>query len=150
MSNLALLGGRKVRSKPFPPHPILEKEERRAILETLKRGRLSAFLAVAGEWFYGGEKVKEFERDFCKYSRSKYAVAMNSATACLHAAVVAVGAGKGDEIVVPPYTFTSTATSAMMANATPVFADIDPETFCIDPEQIKRKNTYGLYRIYYL
>lgn len=129
---LALFGGSKVRTAPFPSHPIIGDEEKRAVMAVLDSGHLSTFIAAPGQFFLGGERIREFERAFAAYHRVKYAVAFNSATAALHAAVVAVGVGPGEEVIVPPYTFTSTATCALMHNAIPVFADIEAETCCLD------------------
>ncbi|MGA8030500.1 MAG: DegT/DnrJ/EryC1/StrS family aminotransferase [Bryobacteraceae bacterium] len=138
---LALMGGTPVRTKPFPPHPMIGEEEKRAVLSVLDSGKLSTFLAVPGEYFLGGKKIKEFERRFTEYHGVKYAVAFNSATAALHAAVVAIGVQPGEEVIVPPYTFTSTATCALMHNAIPVFADVDDEVFGLDPEAVERAIT---------
>lgn len=139
MSNeLALFGGDKVREKPFPPHPIIGKEEKMAVMGVLESGKLSTFIAQPGEHFLGGEKIRRFEIDFATYHGTKYAVAFNSATAALHAAVVACGTKAGEEVLVPPYTFTSTATCALMNNSIPVFVDIQPDIFCMDPTKLKQ------------
>ncbi len=137
MPKLALFGGTPVRTRPFPPHPILGDEEKRAVLDVLNEGHLSTFIAAPGQFFLGGEKVRQFEREFAAYHSVKYAVAFNSATAALHAAVVAVGVQPGEEVIVPPYTFTSTATCALMHNAIPVFADIEDETCCLDANTVE-------------
>ena len=136
---LALFGGSKVRPHPFPPHPVLGWEERRAVLEVLGSGHLSTFIAAPGEFFLGGEKIREFERTFARYHGVKHAVAFNSATAALHAAVVAVGVQAGEEVIVTPYSFTASATCALMHNAIPVFADIEPETCCLDPRSVEAR-----------
>ena len=137
MTKLALFGGTKIRSKPFPPHPVISNDEKKAVLEVLDSGNLSTFVAAAGENFLGGKKIQEFEQDFSKYIGTKYAVAFNSATAALHSAVVAVGVRPGDEVIVPPYTFTSTATSVLMHNAIPIFSDVTKHTFCLDPKKLE-------------
>jgi len=134
---LALLGGPKVRSRPFPPYPVLGDEERQAVLEVLEEGRLSTFIAEPGEHFLGGRRIREFEKAFAEYHGVAYAVAFNSCTAALHAAVVATDVEPGQEVIVPPYTFTSTATCALMQGAIPVFADVDAETFCLDPKAVE-------------
>ncbi|MCZ7384093.1 MAG: DegT/DnrJ/EryC1/StrS family aminotransferase [Candidatus Methanoperedens sp.] len=134
---LAILGGEPVRKKPFPPYPVIGKEEIDAVNEVLKSGNLSSFAASAGPKFLGGRKIREFEENFAKYHSLEYAIAVNSATAGLHVALAASGIGPGDEVIVPPYTFTATATSVLMHNAIPVFADVDPRTYCIDPERIE-------------
>ncbi|MHB8540301.1 MAG: DegT/DnrJ/EryC1/StrS family aminotransferase [Candidatus Acidiferrales bacterium] len=138
---LALLGGNPVRSKPFPSHPVIGDAEKRAVLDVLDSGKLSTFIAASGEYFNGGRKIKEFEKQFAEYHGAEYAVAFNSATAALHAAVVAVGVPAGTEVVVPPYTFTSTATCALMHNAIPVFADIDDMDFGLDYASVERAIT---------
>lgn len=141
MEKLALLGGEKVREKPFPPHPIIGDEEKRAVMQVLESGRLSTFIASAGEHFLGGEKIRQFEKDFASYYGVKYAVTFNSGTSALHASVVACGVKAGEEVIVPPYTFTSTATCALMHNAIPVFVDIKPDIFCLDPVRIEQAIT---------
>ena len=140
-NELALLGGKPVRSRPFPAHPIIGEEERRAVLDVLESGKLSTFIATPGEYFLGGKNIKDFEERFAEYHEVKYAVAFNSATAALHAAVVATGVSPGREVIVPPYTFTSTATCALMHNAIPVFADIEDRTFGLDPKAVERAIT---------
>ena len=136
MSKLALFGGQPIRTAPFPPHPIIGDAEKRAVMDVLDRAELSTFIAAPGKYFLGGKNIKEFERRFAEYHSVEFAVAFNSATAALHAAVVAVGVKPGEEVIVPPYTFTATATCALMADAVPVFADVEPEMCGIAPESI--------------
>jgi len=139
MSKLAIFGGSKIRERPFPDHPVIGEEEKKAVLGVLESGNLSTFRAEAGENFLGGTKIREFENNFAKYVGTQFAIAFNSATSALHAAVVAVGVKPGEEVIVPPYTFTSTATSVLMHNAIPVFADVELDIFCIDPKEIQKK-----------
>ncbi len=141
MSGLALLGGRKIRMKSFPPSPVISKEERKLVNEVLDSGKLSGFIAQPGEHFLGGPKVKTLEENFKKYFSVPYAVSANSATAGLHMAIAAAGIGPGDEVIVTPYTMSASAAAILMAHAIPVFADIDPETFCIDPKEIEKNIT---------
>lgn len=107
-------------------------------MSVLESGRLSSFIAAPGQCFLGGEKIRQFEKTVAAFHGVRYAVAFNSATAALHAAVVAVGLRPGEEVIVPPYTFTSTATCALMHNAIPRFADIRADTYCLDPESVER------------
>jgi len=137
MGKLALFGGTQIRSKPFPPYPIISNDEKQAVIDVLDSGNLSTFIASPGENFLGGKKIQEFEADFSRYIGTKHAIAFNSATSALHAAVAAVGVKPGEEVIVPPYTFTSTATSVLMHNAIPVFSDILDDTFCLDPKKLK-------------
>lgn len=134
---LAILGGEPVRKEPFPPYPVIGQEEIDAVNEVLKSGNLSSFAASVGPKFFGGRKIREFEGNFAKYHDADYAIALNSATAGLHVALAAVGVGPGDEVIVPPYTFTATATSVLMHNAIPVFVDVAPMTYCLDPTKIE-------------
>ncbi len=120
---------------------MIDDEEKRLVMEVLESGNLSTFRAEAGENFLGGKKIKEFESNFANYLGVKYAVSFNSATSALHAAVVATGVKPGEEVIVPPYTFTSTATSVLMHNAIPVFADVQNDIFCIDPKSIEERIT---------
>jgi len=141
MAILAINGGEKYRKEKFPHWPIIGDEEKSAVLDVLNRAELSTFLTSPGEYFLGGKKIKEFESLFSKYFGVEYAVAMNSATACLHAAVVACGVKPGDEVLVTPYSFTSSATCILMNNSIPVFVDVDENDFCIDPDKIEEKIT---------
>lgn len=136
---LALFGGKKVRQKEFPNHPLIGDDEKKAVMSVLESGNLSTFSATSGKNFLGGKKIREFEEDFAHYIGTKYAVSFNSATAALHAAVVSVGVKPVHEVIVPPYTFTSTATSVLMHNAIPIFCDIQSDIFCIDPNEIEKK-----------
>jgi len=138
---LAILGGEPVRKKPFPEWPIIGESEINAVVNVLKSGKLSTFAASSGKLFFGGEKIREFEKRFAEYHGIKHAIAVNSATAGLHCALAACGVGPGVEVIVPSYTFTATATSVLHHNGVPVFADVDKKTYCIDPEDIRKKIT---------
>jgi len=136
MEDLAIFGGKKTRSTPFPKHPIIGEEEKKQIQQVLESGNLSTFVAASGENFLGGKKIREFEQNFAKKFGIKFAVTFNSASSALHAAVVSIGVNPGDEVIVPSYTFTSTATSALMHNAIPTFCDIKEDTYCLDPKKL--------------
>lgn len=136
MKNLAINGGPKIRKKPFPKHPIIEEQEIEKVLEVLKSGNISTFIASPGENFLGGKNIRKFEEDFSNKIDTKYGIAFNSASSALHAAVVATGVKPGEEVIVPPTTFTSTATCALMHNAIPVFCDIKRDTYCLDPNKL--------------
>ncbi|SDC92336.1 UDP-4-amino-4,6-dideoxy-N-acetyl-beta-L-altrosamine transaminase [Halanaerobium congolense] len=108
----------------------IDKHDIEAVVETLKSDYLTT-----------GPKIKEFENKFADYVDAKYAVAVANGTAALHAAAYVAGIKKGDEVVTTPLTFAATANSVLYQNATPVFADINPKTYNIDPESIKEKIT---------
>ncbi len=92
-------------------------------------------------WIGLGPKTSEFEEKFAEFTGTKYAVAVNSATAALHLAVHALGIGENDEVIVPSMTFVSTGLAPLYCGARAVFADIEEDTLCIDPADIKRKIT---------
>lgn len=141
MSVLALVGGKPVRTKPFPAPNQIGEEEKKAVLGVLESGVLSRFLGAWHQDFYGGEKVQAFERAWAEFVRARYAVSVNSNTSGLFAAVGAAGVGPGDEVIVPPYTMSATATAVIGYNAVPVFADIQEDIFCIDPASIRERIT---------
>ena len=93
----------------------------------------------ATSWIGLGPKTTEFEESFAQYVGAKYAVAVNSATAALHLACLALGIGPGDEVIVPTITFVSTAHAPEYCGATTVFADVDAETLTIDVEDVAAK-----------
>lgn len=141
MEKLAIFGGKKVREKPFIDYAIIGEEEKRRVNNVLGSGKLSGFIAKAGDGFLGGEEVRELEGLIKGYFGSKFAVTVNSATAALHAAIGACGIGPGDEVIVTPYTMSASATAIIMSNAVPVFVDIEEKTYCIDPQKIKKAIT---------
>ncbi|HVD99678.1 MAG TPA: DegT/DnrJ/EryC1/StrS family aminotransferase [Cytophagaceae bacterium] len=89
--------------------------------------------------FSGGKYVEEFEKDFAAYCQTDYTIALNNGTSALHMAMLALGVGSGDEVIVPANTFIATAWGVSHAGATPVFVDCDPDTWEIDPKQIEAK-----------
>lgn len=108
--------------------PLLGKEEIDAVTEVLSSGMIAQ-----------GPKVEEFELAFSEYTGCEYAAAVNSGTAALHIALLAHDIGKEDEVITSPFTFIATANSILYTGAKPVFADIEPDTYNIDPEKIKEK-----------
>lgn len=137
MSRLALLGGDVVRNGPFPDYRTIGETEKAAVNRVMDSGVLSRF---QGEWhpdFFGGPEVQAFEREWAALFGARHAVAVNSCTSGLYAAVGAVGCGPGDEIICSPYTMSASATAALVFNAVPVFADIDRDTYNISAETIR-------------
>jgi perosamine synthetase len=138
---LALHGGTPVRSRPFPSRPGLAPLARQAVGEVLDSGVLSRFIGSWGEDFAGGPRVRALERAWEERFGVRHAVSMNSATSALNAALAAAGAGPGDEVIVSPYTMSASATCALVNGAIPVFADVEPATFCLDPESVHERIT---------
>jgi perosamine synthetase len=134
---LALLGGPKTISEPFQRYNSIGKEEVEAARLVVESGNLSQFLGCWDPDFYGGPKVQEFEAACRSYFGVKHAVTVNSWTSGLIAAVGAIDIEPGDEVIVSPWTMCASATAILNWNAIPVFADIDPETYCLDPASVE-------------
>jgi len=137
---LAINGGKPVSSGPLIIHNV-GKAEIDAVKRVIKKGPLSGFAAVFGERFFGGTEVQTYEQEFSNKFKVKHSVAFNSATTALHAAIVALGIGPGDEVIVSPYTMSASATAILMNGAVPIFADIDEKTFCLDPKSVEAQIT---------
>ena len=133
---LALLGGAPALDEPLPESRTIGAEEAEAVAEVMQSGVLSGFYGSLGPQFFGGPKVQAFEKAWSERFGVRHAVSVNSATSGLIAAVGATGAGPGDEIIVPPWTMSATAVAPLVYGAVPVFADIEAETFCLDPEGV--------------
>lgn len=136
-NKLALFGGEKVINKPFVRYNPIANEEKSAAIKVIESGVLSKFLGAWSPDFFGGPKVQEFER-LCESSFGvRHAVVVNSWTSGLIAAIGAIGVEPGDEVIVTPWTMCASATAILHWSAIPVFADIDPNTYCLDPKSIE-------------
>jgi len=129
---LALLGGTPIRTRPFPSWPIYGEAEEQRLLRTLRSGNWGRL---------DGDEVSQFEHRFAAMHGCRHAVAVANGTVALRIALLAAGIRAADEVVVPPYTFVATVTAVVEANAVPVFADIDLDTFNLDPEAVRRAIT---------
>ena len=142
MSNkLALFGGNKTFTEEVKRYNSIDSKEVNAVKKVVESGILSQYL---GEWdadFYGGPKVKQFEDDWSNYFNIKHSIAVNSNTSGLIVALGAIGLEPGDEVIVSPWTMSASATAILVWNAIPVFADIEDETFNIDPQSIEKNIT---------
>lgn len=138
-SALALKGGTPVNTKVFEWKHALDHREKDEVLKVLDSGVLSGFVANAGPAFLGGPRVRELDRQWAEYFGVKHAVSMNSATSGLYAAVGAIGLNPGDEVIVPPYTMSATAAAVLGFHGVPVFADVEQETFCLDPLSVEAR-----------
>lgn len=127
----AIKGGKPVRSDFIPyGKQYIDEDDIKAVNDVLT----SPYLTT-------GPKVEEFEKDLCKVTGAKYAVAISNGTSALHAACYAAGISKGDEVITTPITFAASANCILYCGGTPVFADIDPDTWNIDPRKIEEKIT---------
>ena len=138
---LAIHGGKPVRSQPFARYNLIAAEEKAAALRVLDTGVLSGFIGAWHPDFYGGHEVRALEEEWASYFGAKHAVAVNSATSGLFIAIGALGIEPGDEVIVPPYTMSASAVAPLVYNAIPVFADIEENFFCLDPESVAAKIT---------
>lgn len=140
-TKLALFGGPATITQPFKFYNPIGHEELQAAKEVIESGILSQFIGAWHPDFLGGPKVKEFEALCAKYFGVKHAITVNSWTSGLIAAVGAVGIQPGDEVIVPPWTMCASATAILHWNAIPVFADIDPKTYCLNPQSVEANIT---------
>lgn len=141
MPKLAINGGPKVRNTKFPPYLPIGDEELQNVKKVFASGTFSRFLGTWHEDFYGGEQVRALEREWAEFFKVKHAIAVNSATSALYCAVGAIGTEPGDEIIVSPYTMCASATAPLIYGAIPVFADVEPDYFCLDVAGIEEKIT---------
>ena len=125
---LALLGGTPVKARPFPTWPQYDENEEKALIDVL-HSRIW--------WRTPGKQTLEFEERFAAYQEAKYGIACTNGTAALEIAVAALGIGLGDEVIVPDFTFIATASAVLSVGAMPVLVDVDPNTYCIDPEKVE-------------
>ena len=134
MATLAINGGSPTRSKPYPEWPVFDQRDLDAVTDVIKSGRW-------GGHPYPGPQTDEFTQRFAAMQGGGHAVAMANGTITMEVALRSANIGWGDEVIVPAYTFQATAAAPMAAGALPVIADIDPQTYCIDPKSIEAKLT---------
>ncbi len=128
MEKLAIFGGTPVRETPiYYTRHCIEQDDIDAVVETLKSGAITC-----------GPKIAELEQKICQVTGAKYAVAVSNGTAALHIAALAAGLQEGDEAIVSAMTFAASSNCVLYCGAKPVFADINPETYNIDPEAIRK------------
>jgi dTDP-4-amino-4,6-dideoxygalactose transaminase len=137
-SQLAILGGSPVIAQPFPRFNTIDDREASFVSEVLKTGILSAYVGAAGDGFMGGEWVRRLEREAAEQFGVQHAVAVNSWTSGLVAAIGALGLEPGTQVITTPWTMAATATAILHWNCIPVFADIDPNTYNICPRSVER------------
>jgi len=128
MEKLALHGGTPTKKTNFPAWPQFDESEEQALMEVLHSGIW---------WRTPGKQTLEFEQKFCNYQQAQYGIACTNGTAALEISIAALGIGLGDEVIVPDFTFVASASAVLFAGAMPVMVDIDPNTYCIDPELVE-------------
>src|ERR1041384_1290981 len=123
----ALLGGSKLRAEPFDTWPKFDDAEERALLPVLR----------SGKWSRGnGQQVKRFEQAYARLTAAKECLATCNGTAALFISLNVLGVEPGDEVILPPYTFSATVNVILRQYALPVFVDTDLETFQMDPRGV--------------
>ena len=158
MSKLAIFGGTPVRRSPFKPNVVVGDREREMVKRVLDAAEFSRFmgaptadieelLVMTSEEaekkddryfsFLGGKMVRRFEADFARRFDVPFAMTVNSATSGLCAALGAIGLEPETEVITTCMSFSATATSVLVFNAIPVFVDVNPQSFCIDPNKIE-------------
>lgn len=131
MEKPAVEGGTPVRDTPiYYGHQYIDEADIQAVVDVLRHHDLTC-----------GPKIKELEDKLCSVTGAKYAVVCSNGTAALHIACLAAGVGEGDEVITTPITFAASANCALYCGARPVFADINPETYNIDPKKVEEAVT---------
>jgi len=130
-SKLALLGGEPIRKRPFAKWPIFDERERAQLEDVLGSGSWGGYPSP-------NRKAAEFAARFAEFQGAKHVIPTSSGTSALEVALKALELGTGEEVIVPAITFAATAYAPLTCNARPVFADVDAETICMDPESVRR------------
>lgn len=125
---LALLGGTPVRTRPFPTWPVFDAADEARVLAALRTGKWGRL---------AGDQVETFEQRFAAMHGCRHGIAVVNGTVSLRIALIAAGLQAEDEVIVPAYTFLSTATAVVEANCVPVFVDVDLATFNMDPRAVE-------------
>lgn len=132
-TTLAINGGTPVRTQPFSNWPVYGQREEELLLEVLH----------SGKWgMLDGDKVRTFEQRFASFQEAQHGLCVSNGTVALEIALRALGIGPGDEVITTPYTFVATASAVLMVGALPVFVDIDPDTYTLDPVKARVAITY--------
>ncbi len=134
MSTLAILGGEPVRRKPFTPWPQFDEADIERLIRTVRSRRWGGFP-------YPTPLALDFCERFAAMHGARYALPAANGTVSLTAALMAAGVRFGDEVIVPAYTWDGTATAVLAMGGVPVFADVDPDTYCLDVECVRRAIT---------
>jgi dTDP-4-amino-4,6-dideoxygalactose transaminase len=142
MGKLALFGGPKTVTQPFPTWPIWDNDDKNSLLDVLQSGKWWMCAYAEGELAesgatHGRSQVVQFEEEFARLHRVKHGVAVTNGSVALDICMRAIGLEAGDEVITTPYTFFATSGCILNENALPVYVDIDPETYNIDPAQIE-------------
>ena len=131
-TTLALLGGQALYPQSWPSWPIFDEREEEALLRALRSGHWGRLT---------GPEVAAFEEEFASFQECRHGVATPCGTTAIRLALLAAGIQAGDEVIVPPYTFVATLGAVIQCNAVPVFVDIHPDSYCLDPVRVEEAIT---------
>jgi perosamine synthetase len=140
-NKLAILGGAPVIQQNFAPYSTIDETDAMEAKRVIDSGSLSQFIGDAGSYFLGGPEIRSFEANFSEKFKVDHAVTVNSWTSGLWIAIGALGLEPGSEVITSPWTMAATATTILHWNLVPVFADIDKNTFNLDPLDVEAKIT---------
>ena len=135
MAKLAINGGKPVRTKPFPLWPIVGDEEKNAVSEVVASGRWAHLFADPGS------RVEEFRERFARYFGVDYVILTTNGSVALEVALRNAGVGPGDEVITPPTTWVATNLAPVMVGADPVFVDVSPDNYGLDPDKLEEAIT---------
>lgn len=146
MTELAIQGGKPIRTRPFMAWPVHDQREEQALLGVLHSGKWWRFAFGQGVSLAEPEKgersqVALFQEEFARYHDCRYGIAAANGTATLEMGIRAMNWAVGDEIIVPPYTYVASATAVLQNNLVPIFVDIHPDTYNLDPARIEEAIT---------
>ncbi|MFH0964219.1 MAG: DegT/DnrJ/EryC1/StrS family aminotransferase, partial [Planctomycetota bacterium] len=135
MAQLALNGGPRLRNEPFCAWPVVGDEEVNAVAQVVRTGKWGHLFGK------DGSKVEQFRNAFARYYQVEYAIPVTNGSVALEVALRNAGVGYGDEVITPPTTWVATNLAPVVVGADPVFVDVLPDTYCIDPERIEEAIT---------
>jgi len=146
MAKLAVKGGKKVRTEDFHKWPVFNSQEEKAVNRVLKSGKWWRYSYGQGVDIHESKagtraEVALFQEEFAEFQGAKYGIACQNGTGALEMVVRALGIGAGDEVIVPAYTYIAGSTCVLQSNAVPIFVDIDPDTYNLDPERVEEAIT---------
>ena len=127
-TDLAIFGGEPIRREPFPAWPRITEEMKKSLIHTFEEE----------EWGVGSKTITLFNEQFATMQDAKFCLSIHSGTSAIWICLKAAGIEAGDEVILPSYTFIATATAVVLANAVPVFADIDKKTANLDPTSVEK------------
>src|SRR3990170_4851172 len=131
---LAIDGGPPVRSRPFPSWPVHDEREVEALREVVESGNWGGFPSP-------NVKAAQFAEAFASHQTARFGICTSSGTTAIEVALKAAGLRAGDEVIIPALTFVATAAAPLYKGAVPIFADVEPDTWCLDPAQVERAIT---------